>query len=260
MTAYSAREMMAIAAAREIRGEDIIFCGTGISMLAAMAAKQISAPQSLLFFETGAIDAHPVALPMAVGDPRVLQGAAMGMSLGDTFAAMQNRFSGARMVAILGAAQIDRFGNLNTTVIGPLQRPVRRLPGSGGACDAAAFVERILIFMTHDKHKFVSKLDYRTSPGWMDGPGSREKAGLPGGGPERVITDLGILEFDGNSREMFLAGCYPGVSARQVQERTGFSLDLSRAGAVAPPTREELRILRSIGDARQRVAGGIRNP
>ena len=195
MTRYTSREMMAVAAAREIRDGEIVFCGTGISMLAAMAAKRISAPNSVIFFETGAVDASLEEIPMAVGDSRVMLGAALHGSLADAFAFMQNRTTGRRVVGILGAAQIDPYGNLNSTAIGDYHHPKVRFSGSGGACDVGSFVSRSIIFMQHARRKFVSRLDYLTCPGWLDGPDGRQKAGLPGGGPAAVITDLAIMRF-----------------------------------------------------------------
>ena len=241
---FTAREMMTIAAARQIQDGDIVFCGTGISMLAAMAAKHISAPNSTIFFETGAVDSRLEEVPLAVADPRVMFQAALNGSLADAFAFMQNRAYARRMVGILGAAQIDPYGNLNSTVIGDYRKPSVRFPGSGGACDVATFVSRTIIFMQHEKRKFVPRVDYVTSPGWLDGPAAREKAGLGDNGPQAVITNLGILNFGLQSKRMFLKGTYAGVTPQQVADQTGFDLDISRAEAVPPPTAHELTILR----------------
>ena len=193
MTQYSPREMMAIAAAREIKDGDIVFCGTGISMLAAMAAKHISAPNSTIFFETGAIDSRLEEVPLAVADSRVMHWTSVNGSLADAFATMQNRHTGKRVVGIMGAAQIDRFGNLNSTVIGDYHKPKVGFSGSGGACDVASFVGRTIIFMQHEKRKFVRRVDYLTSPGWLDGPGQTAQIGRPGGGPSGVITNMASL-------------------------------------------------------------------
>ena len=255
MTDYTRREMMAVAAAREIEDNDIVFCGTGISMLAAMAAKHISAPNSVIFFETGAIDSQLQEVPMAVADPRVMYGAAINGSLADAFGFMQNRFSGRKVIGILGAAQIDPFGNLNSTAIGPYNRPKVRFSGSGGACDVGSFVHRTIIFMRHEKRKFVPQLDYLTSPGWLKGPGSREAAGLAGGGPAAVITNMALMRFDEVTKRMYLAGCYPGVTAEQVQNRMGFSVDTTRAIPVPPPSAEELTILRDRCDPQRLILG-----
>lgn len=255
MENYTRREMMAIAAARQIRDGDIVFCGTGISMLAAMAAKHISAPNSVIFFETGAVDSRLEEVPMAVADPRVMFWTAVNGGLADAFAFMQNRRTGKRVVGIMGAAQIDRYGNLNSTVIGPYEAPRVRFSGSGGACDVASFVGRTVIFMRHEKRKFVNRLDYLTSPGWLGGDGGREAAGLCDGGPAAVITNMAVMGFDENSREMFLQGCYPGVTPEQVLENMEFSVDVSRAKEVTPPSAEELRILRDVCDPQRLILG-----
>ena len=212
---YTLKEMMAIAAAREIRDGEIVFCGTGISMLAAMAAKNISAPNSTIFFETGAIDSALEEVPLAVADSRVMFGAARNGGLAEAFATMQNPITGCQVVGILGAAQIDPYGNLNSTCIGAYAAPKTRFSGSGGACDVASFVSRTIIFMQHEKRKFVEKLDYFTSPGWIDGPNGRRRLGLGGGGPATVITNLGIMRFHPDSRRMYLAACYPRHQPRK---------------------------------------------
>lgn len=250
---YTPREMMAIMAAREIRDGDIVFCGTGISMLAAMAAKHISAPNSVVFFETGAIDAQLEEVPLAVADPRVMFATAVNGSLADSFAFMQNRFTGKRVVGIMGAAQIDPYGNLNSTVIGDYNKPRVRFSGSGGACDVASFVGRTLIFMQHEKRKFVEKLDYLTSPGWLRGGESRKEAGLAPGGPAAVITNLAVMGFDETTRRMYLKGCYPGVTPEQVCDNTGFAVDVSRAAVLSPPSASELSVLREKCDPQRLI-------
>lgn len=241
---YTLKEMMAIVAAREIKNDDIVFCGTGISMLAAMAAKNINAPESVIFFETGAIDSRLEEIPLAVGDPRVMYHTSANGGLLDSFATMQNPITGAHVVGILGAAQIDLFGNLNSTVIGTYKGPDIRFSGSGGGCDVASFVPRSIIFMQHEKRKFVKKLDYLTSPGYLDGPDGRKKAGLPDGGPSLVITNLGVMRFDDASKEMYLAKFYPGISPETILEKMEFSVDISRAEEEIPPSADELQLLR----------------
>ena len=241
---YSSKEMMTIAAARQINNSDIVFCGTGISMLAAMAAKNINAPKSIIFFETGAIDSKLEDLPLAVGDSRIMYQASSNGGLLDSFAFMQNRFTAKNIVGILGAAQIDIYGNLNSTVIGDYHEPDVRFSGSGGACDVASFVSKTIIFMKLEKRKFKTKLDYLTSPGYLDGPHGRQKAGLPEGGPYRVITDMGIMGFDDKSKEMFLRGYYPGISPGKILENMEFNIDISRAKKVDAPTLDELTLLR----------------
>ncbi len=255
MAEYTLREMMAVVAAREIRDGDIVFCGTGISMLAAMAAKHISAPNSVIFFETGAIDSKLAEVPMAVADSRVMFWTSVNGSLADSFATMQNRFTGPRVVGIMGAAQIDKYGNLNSTVIGDYHRPRVRFSGSGGACDVASFVSRSIIFMQHEKRKFVPRVDYLTSPGWLGGPDGRKKAGLPGGGPTAVITNMALMGFEPTTGEMFLKGCYPGISPEKILDNMGFEIDVSRAGQVPPPSESELAILREKCDPQRLILG-----
>ncbi len=241
---YTLKEMMAIVAAREIKNGDIVFCGTGISMLAAMAAKNINAPESVIFFETGAIDSQLEELPLAVGDSRVMYRTSANGGLSDSFATMQNPITGKHVIGILGAAQIDRFGNLNSTVIGDYYSPKTRFSGSGGGCDVASFVPRSIIFMQHEKRKFVNKLDYLTSPGYLDGPDGRKKAGLPEGGPIMVITNLGVMRFDNETKEMYLSGIYPGITPEKILENMEFKIDISRVKEEIPPSEEELRLLR----------------
>jgi len=247
-TGYTPGEMMTIAAAREIKNGDIVFCGTGISMLAAMAAKNIHAPDSVIFFETGAIDSRLEELPLAVGDPRIMYHTSSNSGLFDAFSTMQNRKIGARVLGVLGAAQIDKYGNLNSTVIGDYEKPDIRFSGSGGACDVASFVSRTLIFMKQDRKKFRERLDYLTSPGYLSGPGAREKAGLPPGGPYRVITDMGVMGFDDRTVEMFLMSYHPGVSPHRITQEAEFDIDISRAVETPPPSVEELRLLRDVCD------------
>lgn len=250
---YTLREMMTIIAAREIRDGDIVFCGTGISMVAAMAAKHINAPGSITFFETGAIDSRLEEIPMAVADSRVMYGAASNGGLLEAFATMQNRITGDHVIGILGAAQVDKYGNLNSTSIGDYFKPKTRFSGSGGACDVASFVPRCIIFMQHEKRKFPEKLDYMTSPGYLDGPGGREKAGLMSGGPTAVITNMGVMRFDDKTKEMYLANFYPGITPREILNNMEFTVDVSRATEAVPPDERELTILREKVDPHKLV-------
>jgi glutaconate CoA-transferase subunit B len=250
---YSFREMMTVVAAREIKNEDIVFCGTGISMLAAMAAKNINAPECVMFFETGAIDARLDEIPLAVADPRVMYHTSANGGLLDAFATMQNKITGDLVIGILGAAQIDLHGNLNSTVIGDYFSPTTRFSGSGGGCDVASFVSRSMIFMQHEKRKFVRKLDYMTSPGHLDGPDGRRKAGLPAGGPQVVITDMAVMRFDVNSKEMYLDGTYPGIDPQTVLDHMEFDVDISRTREVVPPSVHELKTLREKCDPQRLI-------
>lgn len=255
MLKFTYREMMAIAAAREIRDGDIVFCGTGISILAAMAAKHISAPNSVIFFETGAIDSKLEELPLAVGDSRVMYWTSVNGSLADSFAAMQNRWIGAHVVGILGAAQIDIYGNLNSTAIGDYHHPSVRFSGSGGACDVASFVDRTIIFMQHEYRKFVEKVDYLTSPGYLSGSDHRINVGLPNGGPSVVISNMGVMRFHEKTKMMYLDGYYQGISIDTILKNMGFPIDVHQATEVPPPTDHELRILREVCDPQRLILG-----
>ncbi len=242
MADYSDNEMMALSAGRFIRNGDIVFAGTGLSILAATAAKRIYAPKAVIFFETGGIDPSLEEIPMAVADLRVMSGSCLNSGLIESFSIVGSRKL--RTVAFLGAAQIDRYGNLNTTVIGDYHRPKTRFSGSGGACDAAAFASGVITFMQHEKRRFVEQLDYLTSVGWYKGGNSRRQLGLRRGGPIAVVTNLGVMKFDEDTKEMYVAERYPGIPVERIVENTGFPIDGSRAVESAPPTGEELRVLR----------------
>ena len=250
---YTPREIMTIMAAREIKNGDIVFSGTGISMLAAMAAKTINAPDSVIFFETGAIDSLLEELPFAVADPRIMYWAAANSRLADAFATMQNPITGKKVVAILGAAQIDRYGNLNTTCIGDYDSPDIRFSGSGGGCDVASFVPRCIAFMQHEKRKFVKTLDYLTSPGQLQGNTSRKASGLRPGGVSVVVTNLGVMRFDKKTGQMFLDKFYPGITPETILENTEFNMDVSTATLADPPTETELKILREDCDPQRLI-------
>jgi glutaconate CoA-transferase subunit B len=253
MARYSPREIMAICAGRMVEDGDILFAGTGISMLAATVAKRIHAPRAVVLFETGGIDPSLDELPISVADGRVMVGTSVNTGLADTLTLVGHpRF---KTVAFLGAAQIDRYGNLNSTCIGDYHRPKARFPGSGGACDALSTATATIIFMNHEKKKFVEKLDYRTSPGWLTGGDSRKKAGFRRGGPVAVVTNLGLLKFDEVTREMYLAEYYPGISPGEIVKNTGFPIDVERAVLFDPPSDEELRILREEVDPQRLILG-----
>jgi glutaconate CoA-transferase subunit B len=255
---YTSRELMAIAAAREIQDGEIVFCGTGVSMLAAMAAKCIHAPKSIIFFETGAIDPALHEIPLTVADTRIMFGSSINAGLAEAFATMQNRFLGPRLLGILGAAQIDRYGNLNSTCLGDYTKPGVRFPGSGGACDVGSFVGRTIIFIKHELRRFVKKLDYFTTPGYFDGPGGREREGYMHGGPSCVISDKAVMRFDKITKEMVLDRFYPGTTPGEIQDCTGFFIDTKHAQPLSPPTAEELRILRQEVDPQRLILGADR--
>lgn len=251
MAKYTDNEMMAISAGRFVKDGDIVFAGTGVSMLAATAAKRIYAPKAVIFFETGGIDPSLEEIPMAVSDLRVMSGTSLNSGLIEAFSIVGHRKL--HTVAFLGAAQIDKFGNLNTTAIGDYHKPKTRFSGSGGACDVASFASGVITFMQHEKRRFVEKLDYLTSVGWYKGKDSRKKLGLKRGGAVAVVTNLGVMKFYEDSREMYLAEYYPGISPDKVIDNTGFKIDISIAVEAAPPTDEELRILREEVDPQKLI-------
>ncbi len=240
---YSTTELMTVTAAHEIRNAEVVFAGTGLPMLATMLAQRTHAPDCIIVFEAGAVDPRMLHLPMSVGDSRTLAGAAQAAGLFEIFNYV---LQGGRVdVGFLGSAQIDRYGNLNSTHIGPdRQRPEVRLPGSGGSADVAALARRTVIIAHHERRRFPERVDYRTSPGWIDGASTRRDAGIRNGGPAAVVTTLGVIRYRETTREPYLASFHPGLSAQQVQDETGFALDLSDAEETRLPGAEELAILR----------------
>lgn len=242
---YSADEMMAVTTSTYMRDCDTLFIGTGLPMVAAFLAKAHHAPNARLLFESGVFDARPKAIAKAVGDPRLVSTARRVSDLLDALLILQ----GGRVdLGVIGCAQIDRFGNINTTAIGPkgYAHPTTRLPGSGGANDIASDAKHFLIVTRHDRRRFVERLDYRTTPGYLTGPGGREAAGLPGGGPIAVVTDKCVFEFNGATRAMFVKSIHPGVTVAEIIEATGFSLNIEPNTPQTPaPTAEQLRILRT---------------
>jgi glutaconate CoA-transferase subunit B len=252
---YTSREMMTLAAAHLVKNGDILFAGTGLSMLAATVAKRIQAPHAVVFFETGGIDPSLEELPLAVADPRVMVGTSMNSGLLDAFSVLIHRRL--RTIAFLGAAQIDSYGNINSTCLGDYHHPQVRFPGCGGACDAMSQAHGVIIFMEQDKKRFVEKVDYISSPGWLTGTDSRRRAGFKRGGPMAVVTNLGVMKFDEQTKRMYLAERYPGVSLEDILENTGFPLDCSRAMESTPPSERELKTLREEVDPSRLILGPL---
>lgn len=240
---YTPAELMVTAAAREIQDGDVVFVGMRLPLLGFQLAKSTHAPNAVGVYELGIIRATAAPEPiLTMGDlPNLFQ----AQWLADTADVMGLLQQGMVDVSFIGGAQVDRYGNLNTSYIGGLDRIETRLPGSGGACDLASLARRHIIIMAHQKRRFVPRVDYNTSPGYGDGPGWRERVGLPRGGPSTVITTLGVLRFDLATREMVLASTHPGLSAEQVMENTGWDLQVApEVGETPAPTEEELAILR----------------
>ncbi|MBI4574349.1 MAG: hypothetical protein HY713_13820 [candidate division NC10 bacterium] len=236
------QEIMAVAAAREIRNGEVAFIGTGLPMVAAYLAKATHAPDTVLVFESGIVGAKPKELATGVGDLRLLVGCVKSTGLYYALSLLQGGFID---IGFLGAAEVDQYGNLNSTSIGDYQRPTVRLPGSGGANDIGSLAQRLVIMVPHEPRRLVPRVQYLTTPGFLDGPGARERAGLRGEGPTRVITDLAVLDFDPASKRMRLATVHPGVTVEAVEARTGFALlRAPTIGETPPPSAEEVRLLR----------------
>jgi glutaconate CoA-transferase, subunit B len=239
---YSSSELMTINAARMLRNGDKVFVGVGLPNLACNLAQRTHAPDLLLIYEAGVIGARPSRLPLSIGDPTLVSGAAGVCSMYDIFSLYLQR--GNVDVGFLGGAQIDQFGNINATVIGDYHHPRVRLPGSGGSMEIAAWANRCYMMTPHQKRRFPARLDFCTSAGNLDGRLSRQATGVRGGGPQAVVTDLGILEPD-ETGELVLAALHPGVSVEQACASTGWALKISPAlKSTQPPLPEELRILR----------------
>ena len=225
-----------------LRDGDVVFVGIGQPNLACNLARRTHAPNLNMIYEAGVIGAQPSRLPLSIGDPCLVSGAASICSMYEIFAYyLQN---GKIDVGFLGGAQIDRFGNINATVIGPYHKPKVRLPGSGGAAEIAAWANRIYCLTPHQVRRFPEKCDFVTSAGFLSGRKEREAKGLRGGGPHEVVTDLGILTPD-ESGELTLTALHPGATVEQAIKNTGWPLKVaSDLKTTEPPTDEELRLLR----------------
>ncbi len=251
---YSQAEMIACAAARVLEDGSSVFVGTGLPIIASMLAQRTRAPSLLVVFEAGGVGPIIPTIPISVGDSRTFHRAVMAASMDYVMSCAQQ---GHVDYGFLGAAQIDPYGNLNTTCIGSHDRPKTRFPGSGGANDLGSLCWRTIVIMRQDTRKFVEKLDWLTTPGYLSGPGSREAAGLPRGtGPYRVVTQLGVMGFDDATKRMTLVSTHPGVSVEDIVANTGFRLILpDKIESTEPPTAEELRLLREELDPNRIVLG-----
>ena len=241
---------MAAVAARELADGEVVFVGIGLPNLACNLARATHAPNLVLIYESGAVGAVPSRLPVSIGDPALVTGSLMVCGMADVFQLfLQN---GRIEVGFLGGAQVDRYGNINTTVIGPYERPTVRLPGSGGAAEIAVHARRTLIVAKLNARAFPEQVDFITSPGQRCRGTARRELGMPGAGPVKVITDKAVLAADETTGEMVLAALYPGVSADDVQAGIGWPVArAARLGAVAPPSGEELRLLREVLDPKK---------
>ncbi len=241
---FTPAELMVTAAAREIADREVVFVGMRLPLLGFLLAKSIHAPEAVGVYELGVVRDRMAPEPiLTMGDlPNLYQ----ALWLADTADMMALLQQGAVHVSFIGGAQVDRFGNLNTSYIGGAENPATRLPGSGGACDLASLAQRHIIIMAHQKRRFVPRVDYITSPGYGHGGNWRARVGLPRGGPAAVITTLGILRFDRDSREMILTSVHPGITVEEVQAHTGWPLRVAGEVDRTPvPTAAELKMLRS---------------
>jgi glutaconate CoA-transferase subunit B len=252
---YNAMELMICCAARLLEDGRTVAVGTGVPCAAAMLAQRTTAPNLVICFEAGGVAPQLPTMPISVGDSRTFYRAVMASSMADIMETCQR---GLIDYTFLGGAQIDPYGNLNSTMIGDdYRRPKVRLPGSGGANDLASLCWRILVVTNHDRRRFVEKLDFLTTPGYLTGPGAREAAGLPpGAGPYRVITDLAVLGYHEQTKRMEVLSLHPGVSLDQVRAATGFELGVREPLLPTPaPTEQELCILREEVDPFRYVIG-----
>jgi len=245
MTDYTPTEMMTIAASRALRNEDVCFVGIGMPSAAANLARLTHAPDIVLIYESGTLGTKPSVLPLSIGDGELCETALTTVSVPEMF---RYWLQGGRItVGFLGGAQIDRFANLNTTVVGPYDKPKVRLPGGGGAPEIATACGEIFIIMAQGKRSFVDKLDFITSLGHGSGGDTRAKLGLKTKGPTRLMTDLAVFEPEPGTNEMIVTSLHPGVTRAQVVEATGWPVRFADTVAETPaPTARELEVLREL--------------
>lgn len=244
--AFTKNEMMIVAAARALAGQRVCFVGVGLPNIAVNLAQRTVAPELELVYEAGVFGARPARLPLSIGDPTIVTGATAAVSMLELFSLYLQ--GGLVDVGFLGAAQIDRFGNINTTVIGPYERPTTRLPGSGGACEIAINAREVFVIMRQSRRSFVEAIDFRTSPGNLGGAEQAERIRREGGwlgrGPSIVVTDLGIWRFDDDG-EMRLDSLHPGATLADVEATIGWTPRVASSLSTTPaPTDEELRLIR----------------
>ncbi|MFB0563606.1 MAG: CoA-transferase subunit beta [Candidatus Lokiarchaeia archaeon] len=239
-----ATELLVSATMRELKDKESIFAGIGIPLIAALAAKLSHAPRLTIIVEGGAIDSQPRRLMMGVADDSCVERIVSAESLIRVFSDQQNQLVDA---GVISGAQVDKYGNVNSTVIGDYDKPTVRLTGSGGACDMACSSQRLIIMMRQELRRFPERVDYITSPGFINGGESREKLKLRGGGPSAVITTAGIFRFDKKTKEMYLDSIHPGVPLDWVTQSVGWNLKVADDLKTTPwPTVDELRIMRAL--------------
>ena len=253
--ACTSDEIMTVSAARMLRNGAICFVGIGLPSTAANLARLLHAPDVVLIYESGPIGAKPDVLPLSIGDGNLAEHADAVVSTPEIF---RYWLQGGRVdVGFLGAAQLDRFANINTTVIGDYHRPIVRLPGAGGAPEISTCAREVLIIARQTRKTFVEKVDFITSPGFLSGGDARLRAGIKTGGPAAVITDLCILRPDDTTHELSVASIHPGVTREQIQQNTGWDVRFrSDCSQTIPPGTRELAVLRDL-KARTAAAHGV---
>ncbi len=250
---YIKPELMACCGAREIKDFDVVIVGTGFPTMSANIARYTHAPNASMMQESGVYDARPARPALSVGDPCLNPGAAM---IGGLVEVMGIFLQGGWVdVGFLAGSQVDKFGNINTTAIGDYNSPKSRLPGSGGANPIGALAKKVLIIALHDKRSLAERVDFITTPGFIDGPGARERWGLrPGTGPEVIITNKAVMRFDKDTKEAYLESYHPGTTVDEVVTLTPWKLKVADdVHETEPPTAEELRVLREILDPHRMI-------
>ena len=245
---YTISEMMAAVCSLQIKNDDVAFVGVGIPLMAGAVAAATHAPEVIIVYEVGGVGAKSRRMPWTISDTPTTDNALAATAMHRVFGDQQRGFI---TVGIIGGAEIDKYGNLNTTTIfgenGTYHHPKVRLPGSGGANDIASSARRTVIVMRLEKGKFVNKVDFITSPGFLSGPGAREKAGLLGDGPSAVVTDRGLFKFDQETKEMYLEAIYPGMNVEQIKELIDWELKVSpQLYVMDPPTVEQITVMRTL--------------
>ena len=245
MADYKPNEMMTIAAARALKNDDVCFVGIGMPSAAANLARLTHAPGITLIYESGTLATKPNVLPLSIGDGELCETALMTVSVPEMF---RYWLQGGRIkIGFLGGAQIDKYANLNSTVVGPYDKPKVRLPGAGGAPEIATSCGEIFIIMAQGKRSFVDKLDFVTSIGHVAGGDSRARLGVKTKGPTKLITDLALFEPDPQSKEMTVVSIHPGVTREQIQDNTGWKVAFAaKVAETLPPTPRELEVLRDL--------------
>ena len=242
MADYTTQELMCSRAAKELKNGDVVFVGIGVPSLAVNLANRMHAPGICMIYESGAVGCVPNRLPISIGDPCLVTGSLAVVPMLDVFNLYLQR--GLIDVGFLGGAQVDRFGNINSTVIGDYAKPKVRLPGSGGACEIATLGKKVVIVISNTKRNFPERVDFVTSPGYLGGGRERQALGLSGG-PELAITDMGVYRFDEKTREMVLISLHPGITEAKIRENVGWDLKVAKdLTETPPPTKEEIRIIR----------------